>query len=304
MGAKPFQEGYFDYNECFFGEGGFLSPDANEEKHMMSLYSQVLAEALAKYGVVFGGDQPIHWLEPGIGEGSSTIKFMKAIGHVHKAGFIVHGSDYQKDSVHLAYKHLSRLQEIKITVAEIIVKDAFCGEPLASEKCDFAMLSHFVYHLKSLLDGRQITPQEGEKKMTLLLKSVMASLREHGLALAFHEGPQLDMFGKIGQQYGMAMNDAPDRIARAAIANGKTIVGMPLESKLYFPDLPSDSLDSLKVLENWSNVQEGTPEASWVKKLLFALHNTPVKDGSHYVNEGGVRDLAKEPGKNRNTTRL
>src|SRR5262249_31000833 len=105
----PYQEGRFDYNECFFGLGGFLSPDANEEKHMMSLYLQVLAEEMARRQVVFGGPQPLRWLEPGIGDGSSTAKFITAMAPFHRAGFIIYGSDYQPESVERARINLPLL---------------------------------------------------------------------------------------------------------------------------------------------------------------------------------------------------
>ena len=71
----PYQTGHFDYDECFLGPGGFLMPDANEEKQMMSFYLQALAAALARQGLALGGPQPLRWLEPGIGDGSSTARF-------------------------------------------------------------------------------------------------------------------------------------------------------------------------------------------------------------------------------------
>jgi hypothetical protein len=302
--TKPYQEGYFHYNECFLGEGGFLTPDANEEKHMMCCYIQVLAEALATNGVIFGGAEPVRWLEPGIGDGSSTAKFIDAIGRVHRAGFIIHGSDYQREFVEAARLNLVRSQNLKVTIAELMVRDAFSGDRLASEPCDFAMLSHFIYHIKNQLDGGQLTPERAEENMSGLIKGVMDSLAENGLALAFHESPASDMFGKIGFHFGSAMNDATERLAKAAEANSKTIVRMPLSSRLYFPDLTVETIDTFKKLDNWRKYQEGTPEASWLKKLLFALHNTGRINGTSVATQGGVRDIAREGGANGNESRL
>ena len=84
---QPYQLGQFDYDECFLGIGGFLTPEANEEKHMMSFYLQELA-------------------------------------------------------------------------AELRVMDAFSGAPLATERCDFALLSHFIYHAKNVFHGRPRTDAE------------------------------------------------------------------------------------------------------------------------------------------------
>jgi hypothetical protein len=256
-------------------------------------------------GVVFGGEGPIHWLEPGIGDGSSTARFVRAIGEVYKGGFIVHGSDYQAESVEKAQITLEGLESRGVRVAEVIVRDAFSGGPLASEACDFALLSHFVYHVKNQLNGDQLSPEEVDDKMNRLVKGVMNSLKKDAMALAFHEGRESDMFGKLGQAYGSAMNDAPDRIVKAARLHGKAVVSMGLESRLYFPDLPMATIESFESLDNWKRCEEGSPEASWLKKFLFALHNTPVRDADGIlVREGGVKDLAREPGRGRNSTRL
>jgi len=59
---KPHQLGQFDYDECFLGPGGFLTPEANEEKHTMSFYLQELAAELARQGVILAARSPcIGW---------------------------------------------------------------------------------------------------------------------------------------------------------------------------------------------------------------------------------------------------
>jgi hypothetical protein len=305
MRVSPFQTGHFDYNECFYGEGGFLSPDANEEKHMMGYYLETLALALSRRGVVFGGDQPVRWLEPGIGDGSSTRKFLQAIGKAHPPGFVLHGSDYQPESVKKARATLSQVPGVTVRIAELAVRDAFAGQMLAFEPCDFALLSHFIYHLKDQLDGKHITDEQAELKLKGLLKGVMDSLGHDGLMLAFHEAPSSDMFGNISRVYGSGMPDATERIARAAKALGKTVVGMLLESKLYFPDLAPTTVETFKELGNWQAFQDGTREAAWLKRLLFAVQNTPLCDpDGRMVKEGGARDLAREKGQRGNRTRL
>ncbi|MFD2183758.1 hypothetical protein [Rhodoplanes azumiensis] len=271
----------------------------------MSLYLQVLTEEMAKRGVLFGGDKPLRWLEPGIGDGSSTAKFIKAMSMFHSAGFIIHGSDYQLNSIERARINLTALQGTNIRIGELSVRDAFSGEPLASEKCDCAMLSHFIYHLKSQLDGRRFTALEMDLALRRLIGAVMDSLNGGGVAFAFHEGAASDMFGKLGVEYGSAMNDAPDRIRKAADAIGKPTISMMLESNLYFPDLTQEVLFNLKSIDNWRGHSEGTPEASWIKKFLFALHNTRNESQSgEPVKEGGVRDLDKLPSTRGNPSRM
>ncbi len=305
MPVKPFHTGHFDYNECFFGEGGFLAPDANEEKHMMGHYLEALALTLASRGVVFGGAEPVRWLEPGLGDGSSTKRFLQAVGRAHPPGFILYGSEYQPESLEKARATLSHVPGVKVWIGELKVRDAFAGGVLASEPCDFALLSHFIYHLKNQLDGNHINDEQAEMMLMGLLKGVMGSLRHDGLVLAFHEEPSSDMFGNIGRVYGAAMPDATERIVKAAGALGKTVVRMPLESKLYFPDLAPSTVEALKELSHWQEFPEGTPESAWLKKLLFALHNTPLRDpDGRLVKEGGVRDLAQEKGQRGNRTRL
>jgi hypothetical protein len=192
-----------------------------------------------------------------------------------------------------------------VRIGELRVADAFAGHPLASEPCDFALLSHFIYHLKNQLDGELIDDQQAETMLKGLIKGVTDSVRQDGIILAFHEGPSSDMFGNIGRVYGAAMPDATERIAKAAKALGKTLVRMPLESKLYFPDLPRATVNDFKELSNWQTVPDGSREASWLKRLLFALHNTPVCDSeTRILKEGGVRDLAKQKGQSNNRTRL
>ncbi len=302
---RPFQSGHFDYNECFLSDDGFLSADANEEKHMMGFYLEALTGALSRRKVVFGGLEPVRWLEPGIGDGSSTRRFLQAVAPSHPTGFVVYGSDYQSASVDRAVVTLNSVPGVLVHSVSISVKDAFGGEALAPEKCDFALLSHFVYHLKNQLDGNQITEDRAEEKLKSLIKGIMDSLSYKGLALAFHEGPSSDMFGNIGRMYGAAMWDASERIERATRAIGKTIVSMPLESKLYFPDLSQATIESFKDISNWKAVQERTKESAWLKKLLFALHNTRIDapDGS-LIKEGGVRELAREASQSCNRTRL
>jgi hypothetical protein len=303
--TAPYQEGRFDYNECFFGPGGFLSADANEEKHMMSLYLQVLAEEMAKRRVVFGGSEPLRWLEPGIGDGSSTAKFIAAMAPAHAAGFIVYGSDYQPESVERARINIPRLCPSNTRIGELTVKDAFSGKPLSAEECDFAMLSHFIYHLKNQLDGGHLSPKDIDRSLVRLIDGIMSSLREDGLVFSFHEGAASDMFGKLGVEYGSAMNDAPDRIRKAAADVGVRVISMPLESNLYFPDLPNEALQRLKLLERWADCVEGTPEASWLKKFLFALHNTRHDDaGDGILKEGGVRDIDRLPSARGNRSRM
>lgn len=298
---KAFNQGLFDYNECFFGVGGFLSPEANEEKHLMSFYLEALVEELAAKEIVFGKNQPLRWLEPAIGDGSSTVKFIKAISGICKTGIIIHGSDYQADSVAKARLELEKLKSADVSIGELLIKDAFSGDVLASTSCDFALLSHFIYHLKNQLDGGLLQAGEIDDKLSALIGSVMHSLDKNGLALAFHEGPTSDMFGNLGLRYGSAMNDATDRIAQAASTVNKVIVRMPLESKLYFPDLSDVTLEKFKNLDNWKNYSEDSPEASWLKKFLFALHNTPQPA---LGKKGGAYDLALQVGSEGHATRL
>lgn len=52
------------------------------------------------------------------------------------------------------------------------------------------------------------------------------------------------------------------RIAAAAHAHGKVLVAMPLESKLYFPDVSPRTLGAFKDLVRWQEFTEATPEAS------------------------------------------
>ncbi len=302
---KPYQLGRFDYDECFLGPGGFLTPDANEEKHMMSLYLQELATALARQGVVFGGPRPLHWLEPGIGDGSSTTRFAQAIGKAHAAGFILHGSDYQSELLPLARRALEAVQTVPVTVAELRTADAFGGAPMAAEACDFALLSHFVYHAKNDFSGRQRSDAEVNAQVQTLITRVLDSIGDEGLILAFHEGPLSDMFGKIGREFGAALYDAPVRIAAAARANGRVVVTMPLESKLYFPNIAPRTLESLKDLSRWQEFPETTAEASWLKKFLFAMHNFAGPEETDGVRrEGGAIDLSRQPGTRGNASRL
>lgn len=301
----PYQLGQFDYDECFLGPGGFLTPDANEEKHMMSFYLQELAAELARQGVVFGGPQPLHWLEPGIGDGSSTARFAHTLGRAHPAGFVIHGSDCQAELLPLARRVLEAVRTVPVTVAELRVVDAFRGAPLTTQRCDFALLSHFVYHAKNAFSGRQRTDSEIDEQVHALLARILDSLGPDGVALAFHESPQSDMFGKLGREFGAALHDATVRIAAAAHAHGKVLVAMPLESNLYFPDIPPHTLESFKELARWQEFSEATPEASWLKKFLFALHNLASPDETDNVRrEGGARDLARQPSAGRNLSRL
>lgn len=302
---RPFQLGEFDYDECFLGVGGFLTPDANEEKHMMSFYLEELAAELARQGVVFGGTQPLHWLEPGIGDGTSTARFAGTLGRSHPAGFVIHGSDCQSEMLPLARRAIEAVQTVPMAIAELSVVDAFGGEPLASQLCDFALLSHFVYHAKNVMNGRQPTEAEIDQRVGRLVGSLTASLRADGVALAFHESSASDMFGKLGREYGSAMYDATDRIAAAASALGKHLVAMPLESKLYFPDLASGTIEDFKDLEHWREFGDGTPEASWLKKFLFALHSFPEVDESGVTRRaGGARHLAGQPSQRSSGSRL
>lgn len=302
---KPYQLGQFDYGECFLGPGGFLTPDANEEKHMMSFCLQELAAELARQGVVFGGPQPLHWLEPGIGDGSSTARFAQTLGRVHPAGFVIHGSDYQAELLPQARRALEVVRTIPVTIAELRVADAFSGAKLATQSCDFALLSHFVYHAKNAFSGRRRTDPEIDAQIHSLLAGLTDSLVGDGVALAFHESPASDMFGKLGLEYGAAMHAATVRIAAAAHAHGKVLVAMPLESKLYFPDVSPRTLDAFKDLVRWQEFTEATPEASWLKKFLFALHNlAEVDEAGGIRRKGGARDLARQPSVGRNVSRL
>jgi hypothetical protein len=290
---RPFQLGDFDYDECFLGVGGFLSPESNEEKHMMSFYLEELAAELARQGVVFGGTQPLHWLEPGIGDGSSTARFAGMLGRSHPAGFVIHGSDCQSEMLPLARRAIENVQAVPMTIAELSVVDAFSGGPLASRLCDFALLSHFVYHAKNIMNGRQPTDAEIDQRIGRLIGSLTESLHADGVALAFHESSASDMFGKLGREYGSAMYDATQRIAAAARAIGRHLVAMPLESKLYFPNLSSRTIEDFKDLDRWRQFDDGTPEASWLKKFLFALHSFAEVDESGVTRRpGGARRLA------------
>ena len=289
---KPYQKGLFEYNECFFGKGGFLTPDSNEEKHLIGFYLQVLAEALRHKGIVFCRNEPIKWLEPGIGDGSSTKKFLQAVGVTHSAGFIVYGSDIQEESVKLAKQNLSKVEGIRVELAEVLVTDAFSGELLASEQCDFGLCSHFIYHLKNMLDGSTLTEKQITEKLESFVKGLMNSILPDGLVLLFHEGPKSEMFGNIGRKYGSSMHDATERIARAAAANGKELVAIPLESKLYFPPLSNETLRLFEKVENWKRFLPDSAAASWLKKFLFALHEVEKKDPrGNLVSPGGALAL-------------
>jgi hypothetical protein len=302
---RPFQLGDFDYDECFLGVGGFLSPEANEEKHMMSFYLEELAAELARQGVVFGGAQPLHWLEPGIGDGSSTARFAGTLGRSHPAGFVIHGSDCQSEMLPLARRAIENVQAVPMAIAELSVVDAFSGEPLASRLCDFALLSHFVYHAKNLMNGRQPTEAEIDQRIGRLIGSLTESLHADGIALAFHESSASDMFGKLGREYGSAMYDATRRIAAAARSIGKHLVAMPLESKLYFPDLSSRTIEDFKDLVRWREFGDGTPEASWLKKFLFALHSfAEIDESGGTLRAGGARHLAGQSSQRSSGSRL
>lgn len=291
----PYQQGLFDYNECFFGTGGFLSSDSNEEKHMMSFYMQVLAQALSEKNVVFGGNESIKWLEPGIGDGSSTKKFLQAVGQAHKSGFVVYGSDIQEESVNLAKRNLSGIRGLNVQLKEVLIRDAFSGEKLANEQCDFALCSHFIYHVKNSLDGKEANDTDMKAQVNSLVKGITDSVAKNGIVLMFHEGHKSDMFGNIGKFFGSSMYEATQIIENAAQVNKKEIVSMPLESKLHFPTLRNNTIELFKNVDNWKSFTPDSPEASWLKKFLFALHEVEKRDAEGKITSlGGARTLEQK----------
>ena len=70
-----------------------------------------------------------HWLEPGIGDGSSTARFAQTLGRVHPPGFVIHGSDCQAEM--LSRARLSSQSNVYLVGADVKAVGTRARQPIA-----------------------------------------------------------------------------------------------------------------------------------------------------------------------------
>jgi len=269
---KPYQRGLYAFGECFYAdERGYLEDSVNEEKHQIALVMDRFARGLNERHYIFGGADPLLWLEPGFGDGASTVKYIQSIAPWHKAGFIIYGSDFMPQSVERAAANLENIPGIPVRVAGIGVRDAFTGANLAPVSCDFAMISHMVYHAQMQINGGMLGPDEVSRRMDHFMTNVMNGLKDEGLMLAFHESRDSHLSGTLGRLFGSAMPDAAEQIEASAARLGLGMVSLPLHPKLHFPALSDADLNAFEDVGNWKNYAPLSDQASWLKKFLFAI---------------------------------
>lgn len=281
---SPIQMGEFNYPECF---SAFLRGDANGQKHKTQHVIEALVKELRKEDVVFGGDRPVDVLDVGCGPGIYAKKFLDSVGKSFPGKINYHGVDIDAGFVSAAEQTVSGLPNVN--EAKTRIANAFEGDSLTSGKVGLAQASHMVYHAA---DGSK-SQQETEQKIDRFTTSIMNSVADNGIAIFFHGGKDSDMHGKIARNFGPLMCDAPDRIAAAAKKAGKEIVELPVESKLYFPDLNPAAYEKLKDVNNYKNFAPDSDELRWLKLLSFALH-TDLKNLSQNGKLGECIDFTRK----------
>lgn len=295
-GSNNFQSGDFDYFDCW--EHGFISPGTNDEKAMTALTLKAFATSLAQQDFLFGDNKPpIDLVEAGIGDGSSTRRFIEALKDVHKAGFVIHGSDPQGQWLSNANVTLRAIQGVKTKIASLKKADAFKGDQLSDSRGQLFLGSHFLYFAKHRHDAES-DPQVKDTKINndihTFMCSVMNSLDKNGMAILYHDGEGSDIYGKdgIGGQFGNSMTDAPQRIAAIASQMGLNLVSVKVPSRQFFPPLDEQTIESFKDLKNWDKYTPGSKEAMWLKKFLFALDELAIfaADGQ-VISLGGANAL-------------
>ncbi len=291
-----FQTGDFHYTDCW--KHGFIAPGTNNEKPMTALTLRAFAESLADQNLLFGKDKPpIRLLETGIGDGSSTARFLKALEPVHPAGWILHASDLDLESLTQASENLANLQYVNLRIGSLQIADAFKETQLTNEKCQLFIGSHCIYSAKHRHDAETdeaVKDQAIDREISQFLRNVMDGLDGNGIAILYHDGAASGIYGPegIGGQFGNAMTDAPERIARLATNMGKQVASTSVPSKQYFPKLDNVTVESFKDLNNWKNHSPDSPEGIWLKKFLFALDNLETRDNEgKAINPGGAIDL-------------
>lgn len=286
---KPYQRGLYAFGECFYAdERGYLEDSANEEKHQIALVMDRFARVLNERHYIFGGTDPLLWLEPGFGDGASTVKYIRSIAPWHKAGFVIYGSDIMPQSVERASANLENIPGIPVRIAEIGVRDAFTGANLALALCDFAMISHMVYHAQMQINGGMLGHDEVSRRMDRFISNVMDSLKDDGLMLGFHESRDSHLSGTLGRLFGSAMPDAAEQLEASAARLGYEMVSLPLHPKLHFPPLSDADLNAFEDVGNWQDYAPLSDQASWLKKFLFAVQ---ASDGE---KTGGGVGLQRE----------
>jgi hypothetical protein len=295
-GNSAYQTGDFDYADCW--EYGFIAPGTNDEKAMTALTLKSFANSLADQHFLFGEkNEPIHLVEAGIGDGSSTKRFLTALANAHKPGFIIHGSDPNPLSLDVARVNLTSVQGVRTEIGSLMNSDAFNGERLTDTPGHIFLGSHFLYFTKH----RHDLESDSRKKdtainadLTAFLNTAMNSLSDNGMVILYHDGEDSGIYGKdgIGGRYGNSMVDVPERIASLAPDIGFNMAMVKVPARLFFPTLPDATIEAFKYLRNWKNYHSNTIEATWLRKFLFALDEMPTRDSrGRTISLGGAKAL-------------
>jgi len=252
-----FQEGKFDYTECFTGKYSCTDRSVNETLAKDDICFGALAKSLASQKFLFGLDSQITWLEPGIGPGTSSLGYFQQLLEVHKPGVRLHISDIREEYLEQAAECFQNYFKGKpLEVVESKRVDAFLGEKLTDTKCDIAMFSHLCYYAE----------QEGINNLVRVAKD---SLKERGFIVALHESPTSD-FAKY--QYCFPQDKAPGMLAQASVLYGMQIASVKFPGRWYFPDLPQETLARFEDLGNWKDYEPYSMEGGWLRGYLFATH--------------------------------
>lgn len=293
---EAYREGRYFFPECFYAQTrGYLEESALEEKHQMALVMQRFAQGLNAQRYLLGAqDQPLHWLEPGCGNGATTTKYIRIMLPYHAPGFILHASDSMDESVEHARRAFDAMGA-QVRTSELAVKDAFTASSLTQfpGSCDIAMASHMVYHAQMQVYQGKLPANEVACRMDHFMTLVMQGLKDDGLFVAFHETSQSDLSGKLGRDFGSAMPDAAEQLEASAARLGYAPASLSLYPKLHFPVLSNQVLRDLENVNNWRDFGPQSDEASWVKKFMFGIQNNPRTDADgNETGPGGALGLA------------
>jgi SAM-dependent methyltransferase len=265
----PIQQGRFEYADTFHA---FVRGDANGQKYKTQYIVEALTSALRSEGVVFTGEKSIDVLDVGCGPGLYAKMFLTSIGKAYPGKIHYHGVDINPAFAAAAKQEVGSLPNV--SHADVRLANAFHGDLLmpVGQQASFAQVSHMAYYAS---DGSK-NDEDTQQKISNLVSAMMRSVTNDGLALYFHSGKDSDVHGKLGKRFGNHLWDAPDRIAAAAKELDKTMVRLPLESKLYFPALDSSAYASLHNVANYRYLPTDSKEIRWLTLLAFCLHKDLV----------------------------
>ena len=301
IAPDDFRSGYFNMPIYFqTWEHGFIAPPffsgGNEEKIITAKTLKAFSEALKREKILFGTNQPIKIFEPGIGDGSSTKRFLSAIQGVHEAGYVVYGIDPSNTALDTAKNNLTQaFENVRVQLSQGDAYQAMQDDMLSGIGADVVFGSHFMYFVKHTHNGKPDADSLIDRDIAQFVQNMAAVTNENGIMLLYHDGQHSEIYGPegIGGIHGDSMTDAPERLARIAQKNGLSVVECGIPARLYFPVLSDKEIEMICDIDRWKDIPENSAQAEWAMKFLFALDLFPISQGGDKDrNSGGARFLA------------